>query len=146
MSKLLGVIVSLGVGAGAAYLLDPERGRHRRALVRDKAMAATNRMRNALDGKTRHSENLPPGDIAVPAAGGELLGGGGGGPAGRGALGRELRRRLPGRPKGPHRPEAPRPPLRLTRRRGAAGRAGPRPRLANEADAPLSPPGVVGEH
>ena len=64
MSKLLGVIVSLGVGAGAAYLLDPERGRHRRALVRDKAKAATNRMREALDGKTRHWSNLARGYMA----------------------------------------------------------------------------------
>jgi gas vesicle protein len=64
MSKLLGVIVSLGVGAGAAYMLDPERGRHRRTLVRDKAMAATNRMRDALDGKTRHWSNLARGYMA----------------------------------------------------------------------------------
>ena len=64
MSKLLGVIVSLGVGAGAAYMLDPERGRHRRALVRDKAVAATNRMREALDGKTRHWSNLAHGYMA----------------------------------------------------------------------------------
>jgi hypothetical protein len=64
MSKLLGVIVSLGVGAGAAYLLDPERGRHRRALVRDKAKAARTRMRDALDGKTRHWSNLARGYMA----------------------------------------------------------------------------------
>ena len=64
MSKLLGVIVSLGVGAAAAYMLDPERGRHRRALVRDKAKAATNRMRDALDGKTRHWSNLARGYMA----------------------------------------------------------------------------------
>src|SRR5437016_14113385 len=51
MSKLLGLIVSLAVGAGAAYMLDPERGRHRRALARDKAVAATNRMSEALEGK-----------------------------------------------------------------------------------------------
>jgi hypothetical protein len=64
MSKLLVVIVSLGVGAGAAYVLDPERGRHRRALVRDKAMAARNRIRDALDGKTRHWFNLARGYVA----------------------------------------------------------------------------------
>src|SRR5436309_16031086 len=51
MSKLLGLIVSLAVGAGAAYMLDPGRGRHRRALARDKAVAATNRMSEALEGK-----------------------------------------------------------------------------------------------
>jgi len=51
MNKLLGLIVSLAVGAGAAYMLDPERGRHRRALARDKAVAATNRMSEALEGK-----------------------------------------------------------------------------------------------
>jgi len=58
MSKLLGLIVSLAVGAGAAYMLDPERGRHRRALARDKAIAATNRMSEALEGKKSHWANL----------------------------------------------------------------------------------------
>ena len=58
MSKLLGLIVSLAVGAGAAYMLDPERGRHRRARARDKAVAATNRMSEALEGKKRHWANL----------------------------------------------------------------------------------------
>jgi len=58
MNKLLGLIVSLAVGAGAAYMLDPERGRHRRALARDKAVAATNRMSEALEGKKRHWANL----------------------------------------------------------------------------------------
>src|SRR5947207_13544529 len=92
MSKLLGLIVSLAVGAGAAYMLDPERGRHRRALARDKAVAATNRMSEALEGKetslgesrapfsrrgarprrprpARPAERLPPRAEAAPRAG-----------------------------------------------------------------------------
>src|SRR2546430_15700156 len=73
MSTLLGLIVSLAVGAGAASMLDPERGRHRRALARDKAVAATNRMSEALEGKeTSLGESRAPfsprREAAAPAA------------------------------------------------------------------------------
>ena len=64
MNKLVGVLVSVGVGAVAAYMLDPERGRTRRALARDKAVAATNRVNDLLEGKSRHWSNVARGYVA----------------------------------------------------------------------------------
>jgi gas vesicle protein len=64
MNKWLGVLLSVAVGATAAYMLDPERGRTRRALARDKAIAATNKMSDALDGKSRHWSNVARGYMA----------------------------------------------------------------------------------
>ncbi len=64
MNKVLGVLVSVAVGAAAAYMLDPERGRTRRALARDKAIAATNSMSEALEGKSRHWSNIARGYMA----------------------------------------------------------------------------------
>ena len=64
MNKLFGVLVSVGVGAVAAYMLDPERGRTRRALARDKAVAATNRVNDILEGKSRHWSNVARGYVA----------------------------------------------------------------------------------
>jgi gas vesicle protein len=64
MNKMMGVIVSVAVGAAAAYMLDPDRGRTRRAVARDKAIAATNRMNDALEGKSRHWSNLARGVLA----------------------------------------------------------------------------------
>ena len=64
MNKWLGVLVSAAVGATAAYMLDPERGRTRRALARDKAIAATNSVSEALEGKSRHWSNIARGYVA----------------------------------------------------------------------------------
>jgi gas vesicle protein len=64
MNRFLGVVVSLAVGAAAAYMLDPERGRARRALARDKALATTNSMSEALEGKSRHWSNIARGYVA----------------------------------------------------------------------------------
>jgi len=64
MNRIVGVLLSAAVGAAAAYLLDPERGRARRALARDKAIAATNRVNDALEGKSRHWSNIARGYVA----------------------------------------------------------------------------------
>ena len=64
MNRIVGVLLSAAVGAAAAYLLDPERGRARRALARDKAIAATNRLNDALEGKSRHWSNIARGYVA----------------------------------------------------------------------------------
>jgi gas vesicle protein len=64
MRKLFGVMVSVAIGAVAAYMLDPDRGRSRRALARDKAIAATNSMSDAFEGKSRHWSNIARGYMA----------------------------------------------------------------------------------
>jgi gas vesicle protein len=64
MNKFFGVLMSVAVGAAAAYMLDPERGRTRRALARDKALAATNRVNEILEGKSRHWSNVARGYVA----------------------------------------------------------------------------------
>ena len=64
MNKWLGVLLSVAAGATAAYMLDPDRGRTRRALARDRAVAATNKMSDAFDGKSRHWSNIARGYIA----------------------------------------------------------------------------------
>jgi osmotically-inducible protein OsmY len=42
------MLMGLGIGAGLMYLLDPERGRRRRVLVRDKVVRATNVAADAM--------------------------------------------------------------------------------------------------
>jgi len=41
MNKRLALITGVGVGAGVMYILDPDRGRRRRALLRDKVIRYT---------------------------------------------------------------------------------------------------------
>jgi gas vesicle protein len=64
MKRIMGVLVSAVVGAAAAYMLDPDRGRTRRALARDKAVAATNRINDMFEGKSRHWSNIARGWVS----------------------------------------------------------------------------------
>ena len=64
MNKLFGMLISVAAGAVGAYTLDPERGRTRRAQARDKAIAATNSLSEALEGKSRHWSNVARGYVA----------------------------------------------------------------------------------
>jgi len=64
MNRLMGVLVSVAVGAAAAYMLDPDRGRARRALARDKAVALSNHLNDAFEGKSRHWSNIAWGYLA----------------------------------------------------------------------------------
>jgi gas vesicle protein len=64
MNRVVGVLFSAAVGAAAAYMLDPDRGRTRRARARDKAMAATSTMGDTFGGKSRHWSNVARGYLA----------------------------------------------------------------------------------
>lgn len=53
MNRGLIWISGLGLGAGLMYLLDPDRGRRRRTLLRDRAVRAVNRFGHFLDATAR---------------------------------------------------------------------------------------------
>ena len=57
-------IGGLLVGLGLAYLLDPDRGARRRALVRDKATSAGRKLADGVDAKTRDLRNRTGGAAA----------------------------------------------------------------------------------
>jgi len=56
--------IGVSLGAGFMYLLDPDRGRGRRALVRDRARSMAHRTADAVDGKSRHVVNRTRGLVA----------------------------------------------------------------------------------
>jgi uncharacterized membrane protein len=55
---------SFGLGALLVYLLDPERGRRRRALARDKLVSAAHGVKDAVDTTTRDVTNRARGTVA----------------------------------------------------------------------------------
>ncbi|MEW5792172.1 MAG: BON domain-containing protein [Pseudomonadota bacterium] len=55
MKKTMGLLFSAGLGAGLMYLFDPERGKRRRALMRDKAVHTANK---ATDTVNKFSEDM----------------------------------------------------------------------------------------
>jgi hypothetical protein len=57
MNKSVTVFSGVGLGAGLMYLLDPDRGRRRRALVRDKAASSFRKTQEAADVTTRDVRN-----------------------------------------------------------------------------------------
>jgi gas vesicle protein len=58
------VLTGVAIGAGTMFLLDPDRGRRRRALIRDKAARAANKTTDGLDALTRDVANRTHGAAA----------------------------------------------------------------------------------
>ena len=59
------LLTGAGVGAAVAFMLDPDRGRRRRALVRDKMTRATHLTRDGLDATARDLSNRARGIVAA---------------------------------------------------------------------------------
>ena len=57
MRNDVALFTGLALGAGTMFLLDPDRGGRRRALIRDKAARAANRTTDGLDALTRDVAN-----------------------------------------------------------------------------------------
>jgi hypothetical protein len=57
MSPLLMFLAGLGTGAALMYLMDPDRGRTRRALLRDQAVGLGNDAREAINATTEDLSN-----------------------------------------------------------------------------------------
>jgi uncharacterized membrane protein len=64
MNSLVGLSGALGLGATLAYLLDPERGRRRRALASDQLISAAHAAGDAADATSRDVGNRIMGTIA----------------------------------------------------------------------------------
>ncbi|MBI2876549.1 MAG: SRPBCC family protein [Candidatus Tectomicrobia bacterium] len=64
MNKGLTLIGSIGAGAGLMYMLDPEQGKRRRALVRDKMISAVSQTEDAMGKTGRDLRNRTTGLLA----------------------------------------------------------------------------------
>jgi len=63
-SSMRSWVCGVGVGAGLVFLLDPDRGARRRALIRDKVVRASRKTRNAVDATGRDLGNRMTGLMA----------------------------------------------------------------------------------
>lgn len=59
------LLAGAAIGAGTMFLLDPDRGARRRALIRDKAARAANKTSDGLDALTRDVANRTRGAAAT---------------------------------------------------------------------------------
>ncbi len=64
MNKTAAFFTGLGVGAGAMFILDPDRGKRRRALVRDQVTHLANSSTEAIEKRSRDLRNRVSGIIA----------------------------------------------------------------------------------
>lgn len=62
--RIAALLGGLGIGAALMYLLDPERGRRRRALARDKAVSIANKTGNVVARRSRDIGNRAKGVVA----------------------------------------------------------------------------------
>ncbi|HZH99023.1 MAG TPA: BON domain-containing protein [Fimbriimonadaceae bacterium] len=62
------LFVSFGLGALAMFLMDPEQGRRRRAMVRDKATSVGNRAKDVAESNVQHLRNKAEGVAAKAKA------------------------------------------------------------------------------
>ena len=68
MNTGLAFLGGLALGVGLMYYLDPDRGRRRRALVRDKATHLTHVTQDAVSAKARDLRNRAKGAVAETAS------------------------------------------------------------------------------
>ena len=68
MNKMMAMLGGLGIGAGLMYLADPDRGRRRRALLRDKMKHCMCRSRDVLDAAAEDMNNRTHGMMAEAEA------------------------------------------------------------------------------
>ena len=61
MKEILAILGGIGIGAGLMYLLDPDRGNRRRALIRDKMVKVNRQTRDAVGGRVRDMGNRAKG-------------------------------------------------------------------------------------
>lgn len=57
MKGILTILGGLGAGAALMYLFDPNGGRRRRALIRDKAVGVSNDLRQGFNARTHDLAN-----------------------------------------------------------------------------------------
>lgn len=60
----LTLLYGIGIGAALMYILDPDRGARRRALIRDKAVSATNKTQQFVGKMSRDLSNRAQGLVA----------------------------------------------------------------------------------
>jgi hypothetical protein len=61
---LLMLLTGAGIGALVMYLIDPEQGRRRRAVMRDKLISASNQAADFINSKSRDLSNRAQGTVA----------------------------------------------------------------------------------
>jgi hypothetical protein len=64
MNRMMSGVASLGAGAAAMYLLDPDRGARRRALIRDKIVRGAHKSSDGLSAASRDLANRTSGAVA----------------------------------------------------------------------------------
>lgn len=64
MNRAVSLVGAAGIGAGLMYLLDPDRGKRRRALIRDKAKRINRRAIDAVGKKRRDLGNHLRGTVS----------------------------------------------------------------------------------
>src|SRR4051794_31874822 len=77
MDRAMCMLAGAGIGAGLMYLFDPQMGRRRRAIARDKAVSLTHEAQDAAcvvgrDMRNR-AQGLAAGDLSVLAGGKRAL-------------------------------------------------------------------------
>jgi hypothetical protein len=78
MNRAAALLAGAGLGAGLMYLLDPDLGRRRRAIARDKAVRLAHETQDTAEVVARDMQNraqgLASGDLSVLAGGRQALG------------------------------------------------------------------------
>ena len=73
MNRTIALLTGAGLGAGLMYFLDPNRGRSRRARIRDRMVRASHQIQDARDVVVRDVRNrmhvLAAGDLSIRVGG-----------------------------------------------------------------------------